>query len=204
VIARAALATLVLACALAPVLAGCQTLDDGRSAILKPSALDGTFRDLDAANKNPFGKATTRVDYIISGVRPYDAFFKEAAEVKGVVVLAEVVLKETDVFVASVKKSGGRRALDEAGQREFDRHQARLTRITTLLTDVPARSAALTETGQKLAADAPQTFVGPQAFKLPGVIKGLQGASDDLKDGAARVPGLGRKLAASGAALAGL
>jgi len=188
---------------LLPLLA-CQTLDDGRVSTLKPSALDQDFKDLDDAKKNPFGKRGTKVDFVVTGVRNYDAFFKEAAEMKGVVVLGEHVLRETDAYVARIKKSGGRSALGQKGQQEFLRQQTRLTTITRLLTEVPERSSALTKTGQKLATDAPQTFAGPQAFKLPGVVKGLQVAKDDLTSAATRAPGLGKKLVDSSAALVGL
>lgn len=194
------LASLLVAVALA---SSCKTLDDSKNVILKPSALSKDFKDLDDKD-NPFAQKATRVDYVVSGVKTYDAFFKDAAEVKGVVVLADVVLKETDAYVAKVKKAGGKGSLSSKGIAEYERHQARLAEITGLLGKVPDRSAALLDDGEKLTAGAAKTFVGPNAFKLVGVTRGLDEARKDIQDAAKRAPGLVTHAGKSTAALVGL
>jgi hypothetical protein len=162
----------------------------GRAVALKPSQVDKTFKDLDDAKKNPFTQTKTRVDHIVTGVKPYDAFFRDAATVKGIVVLADVILKETDSYIERVKRAGGRGALGDEGVREFELRQTRLERVTALLGDVPGRSGDLLGTGKKLAANAPKTFIGPNATVLPAVVRGLEDASTDLRDAGARAPRL--------------
>ena len=48
------------------------------------------------------------------------------------------------------------------------------------------------------------TFVGPNAIKLPGVMKGLEQSTGQLKSSAMRVPGLLKKVAATSEKLADL
>ena len=54
---------------------------------------------------NPFAQAKTKVDVLKVGIKNYDDFFQESAEVNGTVVLSDVVLKDTDAFIATTKKS---------------------------------------------------------------------------------------------------
>lgn len=185
--------------------AGCASLDDSKFVALKPSAVSKEFKDLDDPKKNPFAaKGATHVDHLVTELKAYDAFFSDVAELKGTVVLADVVLKETDTYIAKVKKEGGRKALSDAGQKEFDKKTARLEAITTLLTKVPDRAGDLGKEGQKLSSGAAKTFIGPNAFKLPAVVKGIDRAIDDVKDAAKKAPGLGTHAAKSSAALVGL
>jgi hypothetical protein len=188
----------VVAVALA---SGCSS---GRAVALKPSQIDRTFKDLDDAKHNPFVQGKTRVDHIVTGVRSYDGFFQDAAEVKGIVVLADVILKETDGYIAKVKRAGGRGALGDAGVREFEQRQARLETISGLLAAVPDRSGALLSTGKKLATGAPKTFIGPNAAALPGVVRGLEEATEDLRDAGGRAPRLIEHATRTSASLVGL
>lgn len=185
--------------------ASCASLDTSKSVVLKPSQVAKQFKDLDDAKDNPFGKkGATHVDHLVTDLKSYDAFFQDAAEIKGTVVLADVILKETDAYVAKVKKDGGRKALGDKGQKEFDTKKDRLQAITDLLTKVPGKSADLAETGQKLSGGAAKTFIGPNALKLPGVVKGIDESITDLKDAGKKAPGLAEHAAKSMEKLVGL
>lgn len=195
----------LLAVAASLTAVSCATLDDSKFIALKPSAVSKQFKDLDDGKKNPFAqKGATHVDHLVTGIKSYDAFFSDTAEIKGTVVLADVILKETDAYIAKVKKAGGKGALGEKGIKEFEAKQARLEAITDLLTKVPDRSGDLVKTGQKLSGGAAKTFIGPNAFKLGSVVKGLDRSIDDLKDAGKKAPGLGTHAAKTTASLVGL
>jgi hypothetical protein len=184
--------------------AGCATLDDSRLVVLKPSAVSKDFRDLDGKG-NPFAKkGATHVDHLVTELKAYDAFFQDSAEIKGTVVLADVVLKETDAYIARVKKDGGRKSLGDKGQKEFDKKKDRLETITALLRKVPDRSGDLVKTRQKLSGGAAKTFIGPNAFKLPSVVKGIEASIDDLEAAGKKAPGLAAHAAKTSASLVGL
>jgi hypothetical protein len=186
----------------ASVFAGCGTLQSGTAAPLLPSTLSAQFKYLDKAN--PFAKPATKVDVTKVGIGNYDAFFKQSAQVKGTVILADIVLKETDAFIAKVKKEGGKNALSPEQLQEFEAKRTRLGVVTGLLADVPEKSGALAKQAQALTGGAAKTFVGPNAVKLPGVMKGLDQASNDMKTAAARAPKLAEHAASTTASLVGL
>ncbi len=154
---------------------------------------------------HPFGKkGATHVDHLVTQLKSYDAFFQETAEIKGTVVLGDVILKETDAYIAKVKKEGGRKSLGDKGQKEFDRKKARLETVTDLLTKVPGKSSDLIGSGQKLSSGAAKTFIGPNALKLADVVKGIDESITDLKDAGKRAPGLAEHAAKSMEKLVGL
>lgn len=168
----------------------CATLDDGKAGVLKPSQVSASFKDLD--KENPFAKpGKNRVDLLKVGIASYDQFFAESASVKGTMVLAEVVLAESDAFVAKIKKEVSRgKALTPDQARALDREKKRVDAITKLLTGLPDKSGKLTERSEALAKQAPKTFAGPHALKLPGVLKGLEQSGASLKDAVERSPKL--------------
>jgi hypothetical protein len=161
----------------------------GKEAILKPSMVSKDFKDLD--DENPFEKKATSVHFLKVGIKKYDAFFQDAAEVKGTVVIADVVLKETDVFIASIKKDLSKgKVLTPVQQKRMKREQERLESLTKLLGDIPDRSTKLLDSSEALADTAPKTFLGPDAVKLPGVVKGIQQSAEALKQAASKSPAL--------------
>ncbi len=182
---------------------GC-ALDNGTVKVLKPSAVSSKLKDLDDKD-NPFAKkGATHVDFLVVDIKSYDAFFQESAKIRGTVVLADVILKETDAYIAKVKKSGGKDALSDKQLKEFDAKTSRLGVITELLGDVPDRSGKLLKTGQSLSSSATKTFVGPNATKLPGVYKGLEQSTDDLKTAGQKAPALLQHAQKTTASLVGL
>lgn len=199
--------SVVVACAcaasLALSLAGCFALDNGTVKVLKPSAVSSKLKDLDD-DDNPFAKKATRVDYLVVDIKSYDSFFKDSAELKGTVVLADVILKETDVYIAKVKRAGGKDALSDKQLKEFDQKKNRLGVISDLLGDVPDRAGKLAKTGSSLTTAAPKTFVGPNAAKLPGVYKGLEQSTDDIKSAGQQAPKLLTHAQKTTASLVGL
>lgn len=202
---RHIVASLVVALSFVVVGAGCASLDDSKSVVLKPSQVSKEFKDLDDKNDNPFAKkGATHVDHLVTELKAYDKFFQNAAEIKGTVVLADVILKETDTYIAKVKKDGGRKALGDKGQKEFDKKKDRLTTITELLTKVPEASGDLAGEGKKLSGGAAKTFIGPNAFKLPSVVKGIDESIEDLKAAGKKAPGLAEHAAKSMTSLVGL
>lgn len=175
---------------------GCATLQDGRESVLKPSMISKDFRDLD--KENPFANKATRVGMTVVGIPSYDKFFRESAEVNGTTVLADVVIKETDVVIAKVKRDvGAGKVLTPVQVKQVDRAKARLAAITALLEGVPDRSTKLAEGGEGLTKTAPKTFAGPNAVKLPGVMKGLEQSTAQLKSSATRVPALLKRAAST-------
>lgn len=197
----------VIACFVAATVGiggGCAALDNGTMKVLKPSAVSSKLKDLDDED-NPFAKkGATRVDFMVVEIKSYDAFFKDSAEVRGTVVLADVILKETDAYIAKVKKNGGKNALSDKQLKEFDTKRNRLGVITDLLTGVPDRSGKLLDQSGALSKNAAKTFVGPNAVKLPGVYKGLENATDDLKKAGQTAPGLLQHAQKTTASLVGL
>jgi hypothetical protein len=184
---------------------GCATprLSEGRAAVLKPSMVSASFKDLDA--KNPFEQAKTRVDLTKVGIANYDKFFQESAEVKGTIILADVVLDESDAFVAKIKKEVARgKALTPDQAKALDRENKRVDAITKLLTGLPEKSGQLTEQSEALTKAAPKTFAGPNALKLPGVLKGLDQSASSLKSAAEKSPALLERAGKSAAKLAEL
>lgn len=182
---------------------GCATLQNGREGVLKPSMISPDFKDLDA--KNPFAQKATHVGMTIVGIANYDSFFRESAEVNGTTVLADVVIKETDGVIAKIKREvAGGKVLTRAQVNEVNRAKARLASITALLESVPDRSSKLAQGGEGLTKTATKTFAGPNAVKLPGVMKGLEQSTAQLKSSATRVPGLLQRAAATGGKLAQL
>ena len=170
---------LLIACSL-----GCA---GGKDATLKPSMVSKDFKDLD--DENPFAKKATNVHFIKVGIKKYDAFFQDAAEVKGTVIIADVVLKETDAFIASIKKDVKKgKVLTPSQAKRLKKEQDRLGALTRLLSDVPDRSTKLIDTSEGLAGGAAKTFIGPEAVKLQAVMKGLAQSADALKEAAARSP----------------
>lgn len=168
---------------------GCAALKSGREVLLLPSMVSPQFKDLD--EENPFAKGKTRVDAIKVGIASYDQFFVEAAKIKGTVIIADLVLRETDAFIANSKKriaAGG--ALSPAQRKATQLQAARVTALTKLLGNLPERADKLVDTGTSLGKTAPKTFIGPNAIKLPGVVKGLGEAAKDLTDSAKRAPAL--------------
>jgi hypothetical protein len=187
------------------LLTGCAAMQSGAASVLKPSMVSPTFKDLDNDKKNPFIKPPNRIEVQKVGIVNYDKFFQESAEVKGTVILADVVLTETDQFVAKTKKElAGGKAMTPAQQAALKKEQARVDAITKLVADVPAKSQQLLGQGEGLTKSAPATFVGPNAFKLPGVMKGLDQSMNAVKDAAARSPGVLDHAAKTTAALASL
>lgn len=192
--------SLLLVALLGCVLAGCVA---GKESILKPSMVSKEFKDLD--DNNPFERKATRVPFLKVGIKKYDAFFQDAAEVKGTVIIADVVLKETDSFIASIKKDVKKgKVLTPPQVKRVNRERDRLASLTKLLGDVPDRSGKLLDTSEGLAGSAAKTFIGPEAAKLPGVIKGIQQSADALKEAAAKSPGVLKHAAKTSAALADL
>jgi len=161
----------------------------GKDATLRPSMVSKDFKDLD--DENPFARKATSVQFLKVGIKKYDAFFQDAAEVKGTVVLADVVLKETDVFIASIKKDLKKgKVLTGPQQKRLKREQDRLESLSKLLTDVPDRSGKLLDSSEGLASSASKTFIGPDAVKLVAVVKGIQQSADALKSAATKSPAL--------------
>lgn len=196
--------SLASVCALA-LGAGCATprLSEGKASVLRPSMVSPSFKDLDA--KNPFEQAKTRVDLTRVGIANYDKFFQESAEVKGTIILADVVLDETDAFVAKIKKEVSRgKALTPDQAKALDRENKRVDAITKLLTGLPEKSGKLTDQGEALTKSAPKTFAGPNALKLPGVLKGLDQSASSLKAAAEKSPALLERAGKSAAKLADL
>ena len=184
-------------------LAGCGTLQNGKESVLKPSMISKDFKDLD--EDNPFAQKSTRVGMVVVCIANYDKFFRDSAEVNGTTVLADVVIKETDVVVAKVKKDvGAGKVLSKAQVGMVNRAKARLASITALLQSIPDRSTKLAQGGEGLTKSAPKTFAGPNAMKLPGIIKGLEQSTAQLKSSATRVPALLKRAASSSGKLAGL
>jgi hypothetical protein len=66
--------------------------------------------------------------------------------------------------------------------------------LVPILTDLPNRAQALVATGQALVSSAPNDFLGPNALKLPRILRGLEGSLGDL----------GNAAGASATAVAGL
>lgn len=56
--------------------------------------------------------------------------------------------------------------------------------LVPILTDLPNRAQALVATGQSLVSNAPNDFLGPNALKLPRILRGLEGALSDLGNAA--------------------
>ncbi len=172
-------------------LAACGTLQNGAESILKPSMVSPQFKDLDAPKRNPFAQARSRVQVLKVGIRNYDTFFQDSSEVKGTVVLADVVLNESDTFIANTKKSvKQKRELSPAQQAAVKKEQQRVAALQQLLTGLPARSGKLIGDGNGLSKNAARTFVGPNALKLPGVVKGLEQSLADLRSATQKAPGL--------------
>jgi hypothetical protein len=182
---------------------GCAAFKSGREVSLKPSMVSPQFRDLD--EENPFVRGKTKVDAMKVGIASYDQFFVESAKIKGTVIIADLVLKETDAFIANSKKRiAAGAALSPAQKRATQMQVARLSALTKLLGSLRARADKLVDTGSNLGKTAPKTFIGPNAMKLPGVVKGLGEAAKDLTDSAKRAPALlehGLKTAGSLASL---
>ncbi len=179
---------------------GCAT---GKESTLKPSMVSREFRDLD--DDNPFDRKGSRVSFLKVGIKKYDAFFQDAAEVKGTVIIADVVLKESDSFIASIKKDVRKgKVLTPAQAKRLDRERDRLASLTKLLGDVPGRSGKLLESSENLAGSAAKTFIGPDAVKLSAVVEGLRESAAALKDATAKSPGVLQHAGKTSAALAGL
>jgi hypothetical protein len=153
---------------------------------------------------NPFAKPATRVDYMVVGIPGYDTFFKDAATLNGTVVLSNVVLNQTDVFIAQTKKAGAGNALSPIQLKRINEQQKRTDSLIALLTDLPARSQKLLSTGDALQKSAGKTIIGPNAVKLPGVTKGLSDAMGDIKNAAAKSPSVLDHARKTSASLAGL
>lgn len=191
---------MLLALLAAVVTSGCAA---GKDAVLKPSMVSKDFKDLD--DENPFARKATSVEFLKVGIKKYDAFFQDAAEVKGTVIIADVVLKETDGFIASIKKDVKKgKVLTGPQQKRLKKEQGRLESLTKLLTDVPDRSGKLLDTSEGLAGGASKTFLGPDAIKLPAVVKGIQQSADALKSAATKTPGLLKHAAKTTTELADL
>jgi hypothetical protein len=174
-----------------------------KEAVLKPSAVSKEFRELDSAN--PFARGKTRVAVTQSGLKKYDAFFSDAAEVKGTVILADVVLQRTQKYIANMKKQLGRgKILSSTNAAVVKRESARMAALVGMLLGVPARAAKLVDDGQVLVKEAPATFLGPDIVKLPAVVKGITHATGDLRDAAVSAPGLVSRVKAMGSTLTDL
>lgn len=170
---------------------GCASLQNGAESALKPSSVSPQFKDLDAPKVNPFAQPKTKVEVMKVGIKNYDDFFQESAEVNGTVVLADVVLKDTDAFITTTKKNiKTNKELTPAEQAALKKEQAKLTALIKLLEDLPSRSSKLLDASEGLSKGADKTFLGPNALKLPGVIKGLGESSDALKAAATKAPTL--------------
>jgi hypothetical protein len=172
--------------------ASCTTLSamtKTQEVVLKPSQVSAEFRDLD--KKNPFARGANRVAVKKVGLPSYDRFFINAAVLKGTVVLTDVVLKETDVLVTTMKrqKSAGD-AFSPVQLKRIEQAQQRLTSLTTMVAKVPEKGSKLLDDGEALQNGAVKTFSGDNAIKLPGVVEGLSQSAADLKDAGARVPGV--------------
>ena len=184
---------------------GCATprFSEGKAAVLRPSMVSASFKDLD--KDNPFEKPKTRVELTKVGIANYDKFFQESAEVKGTIILADVVLDETDAFVAKIKKEVGRgKELTPDQAKALDRENKRMDAITKLLAGLPEKSGQLTDQSEALTKSASKTFAGPNALKLPGVLKGLNQSAASLKSAAEKSPGLLERAGKSAAKLADL
>lgn len=182
---------------------GCAALQAGREILLKPSMIDRDFTDLD--EENPFANKATRVGMTVVGIKGYDQFFRESAEVNGTMVLADIVIKETDVVIAKINRDvTAGKVLTRAQVNEVNRAKARLATITRLLESVPTRATRLVQSGEQLTDSAGKTFAGVNAVKLPGVLKGLNQSTAQLKNSTTRVPSLLKRATATSARLAGL
>lgn len=170
---------------------GCGTLSQGQEHVLKPSQVSASFKELDDAKDNPFAKGPTKVEVMKVGIPNYDSFFQETAEVKGTVVLADVVLKETDGYISNLKKEiGAKKILTPIQAKELKQEQGRIGALVKLLGDVPDRSSKLLSASEGLTNNAAKTFIGPNAMKLPGVVKGISQSAGELKDAAAKAPNI--------------
>ena len=172
--------------------ASCSTLSSmtkTQEVLLKPSQVSAEFRDLD--RKNPFASGANRIAIKKVGLPSYDRFFINAAVLKGTVVLTDVVLKETDTLVTTMKrqKSAGD-AFSPAQLKRIEQAQQRLTSLTAMVAKVPDKGSKLLDDGGALQNGAVKTFSGDNAIKLPGVVEGLSQAAAELKDAGARVPGV--------------
>jgi hypothetical protein len=162
-----------------------------------------SFKDLD--KDNPFEAPKTRVELTKVGIANYDKFFQESAEVKGTIILADVVLDESDAFVAKIKKEVARgKALTPDQAKALDKNNKRVDAITKLLTGLPEKSGQLSDQSQALTKSASKTFAGPNALKLPGVLKGLEQSGNSLKAAAEKSPALLERAGKSAAKLAEL
>ena len=187
------------------VLCACGTLSNGSESTLKPSMVSPDFKDLDAPKQNPFAQPATKVEVTKVGIAEYDKFFKQAAIVNGTVILADAVLKNTDTFIAATKKNvGGGKPLAPAELAQVKKEQQRVLALGELIKDVPDTSGKLLTTGEGLMKGAEKTFTGPNALKLPGVIKGLGESMNDLKSSATKAPALATHVEKTSKGLADL
>ena len=169
--------------------ASCSTLSamtKTQEVLLKPSQVSAEFRDLD--RKNPFARGANRVAVKKVGLPSYDRFFLNAAVLKGTVVLTDVVLKETDILVTTMKRQ--KSAGDAFSPAQLKRIEQAQQRLTSMVAKVPDKGTKLLADGEALQNGAVKTFSGDNAVKLPGVVEGLSQSAAELKDAGARVPGV--------------
>jgi hypothetical protein len=163
----------------------------GTESILKPSQVSPQFKGLDGAKTNPFATGKTKIEVLKVGIPNYDKFFADSAEVKGTVVLADVVLKDTDSFLTTTQKNvKAGKALTPAETTQLNNEKNNMAELVKLLEGVPQRSDDLVKAGEGLTKGVEKTFVGPNATKIPAVLKGLGDSTGDLKDAATQAPGL--------------
>jgi hypothetical protein len=173
-------------------------------------------------DKNPFANDDTRVDTVVTGLADYDAFFKEAAVIRGSVVLVDVWVKDVGATLAdiakapvptnaaeleklakSLKAKKTKASGDVVGK--LKNHVAQLTAIVAALAQAPLKAKDLVPKGQKLA-----TSVAQDALKAPAAMAGVPGAveesgkaiADSAKKAADVLPAL-KNLAAPLTSIAG-
>jgi hypothetical protein len=173
---------------------------------LRPSQVNDSLHDLDADAQNPFNRDPNRVQYVQVGAAEYDGFFKDAAEITGTVVLSNALVSETNGLLAGPKaeasatspKVGSSSAgLSSAVQlqtpltadqkAQLNLRAERLQVLSQILANLPARSADLVASGQKLKSSAKDRF---GVFTLTQVKDRLDDALDQLQRAENQAPGL--------------
>ena len=188
---------------------------------IKPSDVNPTLSVIDADKTvNPFlsasangGKPAPAVQYVISGKKNYDTFFKDTATLSASVVMAKGLLTITRTELTRIASARG---IAEASSAKNVTQVAKavatkkgnlkpedlaliknLYVATTGLVDVvkatPGRATGLVSQGQGLGASAPKDFA-KDPLKAPAVLEGVTKSVTSVQTAAGEAPALATEL----------
>jgi hypothetical protein len=120
------------------------------------------------------------------GNAKYDEYFKEAAVISGMVLVAEKIL--------SAIESGDEKTLKLYKLPEITKESPLFTFCSEILPASSRQATTLISTGNQLLASSRRDFTGLNARMLPTVIRGVNGAVNDLKTARDKLTELNEKI----------